>query len=55
MKIFLLFLSLALAGCNETVKSTENAERFCSKHGGVIYYQHLNLVVCKDGAVVRGS
>jgi hypothetical protein len=55
MKIFLLFLSLALAGCNETVRTTEAAERFCEKHQGVIYYHHLNLVVCKDGAVVRGS
>jgi hypothetical protein len=55
MKIFLLFLSLALAGCNDTVKSVESAESFCSKHGGVTYYHHLNLVICKDGTVVRGT
>jgi uncharacterized protein YceK len=55
MKLVIILAVLLLVGCNETVRTTEAAERFCEKHQGVIYYHHLNLVVCKDGTVVRGT
>ena len=53
-KIMLIFVMFAaVTSCTEAVKTTEAAEKFCEKRGGISYFQQYATLICRDGTYVH--